>query len=244
MAVVLSRVELDGVWPDGLLDACIAMIPKADGDATPIGQRLLCVLPIICRLWASFRLRHWDDWLKSWLPCSVFSAGGCRGSVLAWYSTALDFEVFLSGLNESDVHVFVADVVESFDTVDRGVLDLVLGRLGLPVWFRRTYFGDHANVRIRFKLACGLGSPWTRDAGIPQGCQLCMVFVVALHLPWCRALESIPGVRPQLYADNLKCVSGSPSAPLSAARFTNMYIRLVGQEAAPKTCVFLSTSGR
>ena len=35
---------------------------------------------------------------------------------------------------------FVADVVESFDIVDRGVLDLVLGRLGLPVWFRRVLF--------------------------------------------------------------------------------------------------------
>ena len=41
----------------------------------------------------------------------------------------------MSGLSESHVHVFVADVVLSFDTADRGVLDLVLGRLGLPVCF-------------------------------------------------------------------------------------------------------------
>ena len=137
---------------------------------------------------------------------------------------------------------FVADVVKSFDTVDRGILDFVLGRLGLPVWFRRVYFGYHANVRLRFKLACGLGSSWVRDGGIPQGCPLSMVFIVALYLPWCRALESIPGVRPQLYADNLKCVSGSPAALLSAARFTNLCISLVGQKAAPKKCVFLSNS--
>ena len=148
----------------------------------------------------------------------------------------------MSGLCESHVHVFVADVVKSFDTVDRGVLDLVLGRLGLPVCLRRAYFGYHANVRLRFKLACGLGSPWTGDGRIPQGRPLSMIFIVAIYLPWCRALESIPGVRPQLYADNLKCVSGSPAARLSAARFTSMYICLVGQEAAPEKCVFLSTS--
>ena len=81
-----------------------------------------------------------DGWLLSWLPLSVFRAGGSRGSVDAWYSTAFDFEEVLSGLSESHVHVFVADVVKSFDTVDRGVLDSVLGRLGLPVWFRRVYF--------------------------------------------------------------------------------------------------------
>ena len=66
-----------------------------------------------CRLscLASVRLRHLDSWLRSWLPLSVFSASGGRGSVDAWYSTALDIEEVLSGLNESHVHVFVADVV-------------------------------------------------------------------------------------------------------------------------------------
>ena len=115
------------------------------------------MLPVVYRIWASVRLRHLDSWLRSWLPLSVFSAGGGCGSVDAWYSTALDFEEVFTGFSESHVHVFVADVVKSFDTVDRGILDFVLVRLGLPVWFRRVYFRCHANVRLRFKLACGLG---------------------------------------------------------------------------------------
>ena len=41
-ARVRSMVEEIGVWPEGLLDACIAMIPKADGDATPLGQSVEC----------------------------------------------------------------------------------------------------------------------------------------------------------------------------------------------------------
>ena len=36
LARILTRVEEIGVWPDGLLDAYIATIPKADGDATPL----------------------------------------------------------------------------------------------------------------------------------------------------------------------------------------------------------------
>ena len=50
LAVVLSGVELDGVWPDGLLDAHVTMIPKSDGDSTPLGQRPLCVLPVVYRI--------------------------------------------------------------------------------------------------------------------------------------------------------------------------------------------------
>ena len=36
LARILSKVEETGVWPEGLLDAYIAMIPKVDGDATPL----------------------------------------------------------------------------------------------------------------------------------------------------------------------------------------------------------------
>ena len=46
---------------------------------------------------------------------------------------------------------------------------------------------------LRFKLAAGLGEPWTRDGGIPQGCPLSMMFIAALYLPWCRYLAAHVG---------------------------------------------------
>ena len=241
LARILSTVEDAGVWPDGLLDAYIAMIPKTDGDATPLGQRPLSVLPVVYRIWASTRVDQLGDWFKSWVPESVFSAGGGRGSVEAWYTSSLEIEEVLAGAADSHVHLFVADVVKSFDTVDRSILDRVLSSLGLPGWFRHAYFEYHAHVRLRFKLASGLGEPWTRDGGIPQGCPLSMMFIVALNLPWCRYLAAQVGVQPQLYADNLKCLSRSPELLLHAARFTTKYVRLVGQEPASSKCVLLST---
>ena len=74
-----------------------------------------------------------------------------------------------------------ADVVKSFDTDDRSILDCSLGRL--PAWFRKVYFSFHDHVRLRFELAAGLGESWCRDGGIPQGCPLSMVFIVALYVP-------------------------------------------------------------
>ena len=122
------------------------------------------------------------------------------------------------------------------------VLDRVLCSLGLPGWFRHAYFEYHARVRLLFKLASGLGEPWTRDESIPQDCPLSMMFIVALYLPWCRYLAAREGVQPQLYADNLKCVSRDPDLLLNAARFTAGYVRLVGQELAPSKYVLSSTS--
>ena len=111
------------------------------------------------RLWASLRLGHLRELVEVWLPESVFSLGNGLSSVEAWFATALDIEEVLSGVGGDQLHVMVADVIKSFDTVDRSILDCTLSRLGLPGWFGKTYFAYHSLVRLRFKLAAGLGEP-------------------------------------------------------------------------------------
>ena len=180
--------------------------------------------------------------VEGWLPQPVFSLGNGLSSVEAWFSTSSDIEEVLSGTGGDQLHVMVADVIMSFDTVDRSILDCALGRLGLPDWFRKVYFSFHSQVRLRFKLGAGLGESWCRDGGIPQGCPLSMIFIVALCVPWCRHLEALPDVKPQLYADNLKCSAQRPRALFESARFTAQYVRSVGQDVSPGKCVRLSTS--
>ena len=63
-----------------------------------------------------------------------------------------------------------------------------------------------------------------------------------LFVPWCRRLESLPDIKPQLYADNLKCSAACPRALFESAYFTAKYVRLVGQDVSPGKCVLLSTS--
>ena len=75
LASRLSKVEEIGVWPDGLLDAYIAMIPKTDGDATPLGQRPLSVSSCRLSYLGLCSYGQLDGWFRSWVPDSVFSAG-------------------------------------------------------------------------------------------------------------------------------------------------------------------------
>ena len=75
----------------------------------------------------------------------------------------------LSGACDGQSTAMVADVLKPLDTVDRSILECALGRLGLPPWFRMVYLASHDQVRLRFKLAAGLGSlgigmgPFLRD---------------------------------------------------------------------------------
>ena len=89
----------------------------------------------------------------------------------------------LSNATGGHVHIFVADVIKSCDTVDRGILDCALDKLGLLGWFRTVYFAYHALVRLRFKLSASLGEAWTWDGGIPQGCPLSMMFYCCFVRP-------------------------------------------------------------
>ena len=109
------------------------MIPKTDGDATPLGQRPLGVLPLVYRIWASAGMVQLESWFQPWVPDSVFGAGGGRSSVEAWYTTAPAIEKAFSGVVDSDIHLFVADVIKSFDIVDRGLLDKGSGMLILSI---------------------------------------------------------------------------------------------------------------
>ena len=68
---------------------------------------------MVYRVWASARMVQLEGWFKSWVPDSVFCAGGGRGSVEAWYTTALDIEEVLAGAADYHVHLFVADVILS-----------------------------------------------------------------------------------------------------------------------------------
>ena len=98
LARILTKDEEVGVWPDGLLDAYIAVILKIDGDATPLGQRPLSVLPVVYRFLGFCTYGSAGGLVSVLVPDSVCSAGGGRSPVEAWNTIALVFEEVLSGV--------------------------------------------------------------------------------------------------------------------------------------------------
>ena len=108
--------------------------------------------------------------------------------------------------------------------------------LGLPPWFRKVYLSCHNSTPLGSSCS-GLNWPqvsvgssalvpgWWHPARGPSeyGLHCCLVCV-----PWCRRLESLPSIKPQLYSDNLQCSSVClVQAPcmFGAAWFTVQYVR-------------------
>ena len=82
LARILAKVEEFGVWPDGLLDAYITMIPKVDGDATPLGQRPLSVLPVVYRIWGGLGRGFLHVFLVLGVGVVLFKLGLLRRLIL------------------------------------------------------------------------------------------------------------------------------------------------------------------
>ena len=96
------------------------------------------------------------------MPKSVFSLGNGLSSVEAWFSTALDIEEVLSGTGGDQLHVMVADVIKSFYTVDRSILDCALvglvclvGFVGLISHFIDTFGFGLSMLRALVNLGVG-----------------------------------------------------------------------------------------
>ena len=193
----------------------------------------------MCRLCASVRLSHSQDWFYSWVPGSVFIAGQGGSFVNAWYSTSIDIEEVLSDARQGDFQFFVPDVVKSFDTVDRAILGCAVGRLGLPAWFLGVCFSFRWEFVSVSSLQLGLELHGPGMEAFSEGdfsaWSLLLPFMPLGAATW-------RGIPPQLYADNVKCSSYDSDAMLASPQYNVAYVKAVEQEASPTKCVLLSTS--
>ena len=108
-----------------------------------------------------------EDWFESWVPESVFSAGGRLRSHSLWRLVLMFICLLLMWLL-SPLTLLTEGSWIGFSLV----LDCLPG-------FQHACFAYHAHVPLRF--AARLGESWTRDGGIPQGCPLSVMVLVALN---------------------------------------------------------------
>ena len=122
----------------------------------------------------------------------IGSMGSCQSLPLVWVMVSLlwkpgslllwKLKRFFPGRMGISCMSWLRMSFKSFDTVDRSILDCTLGRLGLPDWFRKACFAYHSQVRLRFKLAAGLGERWCSTLyGFHCG-PVCPLVVVILSL--------------------------------------------------------------
>ncbi|KAJ9439057.1 Retrovirus-related Pol polyprotein from type-2 retrotransposable element R2DM, partial [Diplonema papillatum] len=238
-AAVLNEVEETGLWPDGVLDALVTLIPKGEGD-DPLKLRPITVSSVVYRLWASVRLQEVLVWQEQWIHESQhgFRKGHSCDDVIM--DIALSIEESL--INGTPLHGIALDFAKCFDRVPQGlVLDLVEA-LGLHERVLAPLRHVYKYLRRRFRYPLGVGDEFKVTNGILQGCPISVVLINALLSVLSKALVSRARVSPKSFADDLYLLSRLAKLLQEGIDVTAIFGNLTGLALNEGKCAAFSTS--
>ena len=180
----------------------VALIEKGEGDTlSPVGYRLLTILPALYRRWAGIRLRHLEPWIERWALPEMFAGVPARGASQGWWEAALRAE--MADVYDEPWALACVDCYKCFDQVQRGLLYHALAVGGFPVGVLGAYVRYHESLTVRHTLPGGLGEGYARPTSIPQGCPWSMAMLGLLMRPWVLRMRTA-GLGARLLADDFQ----------------------------------------
>ena len=169
IAALLTLVEAEGVWPDELLHAFVAMIPKASGGTRPQDQRPITVLDVVYRLWAKGITECWAPVLQGTYLGPTIMGFRAQASTLHLAQLLTDV-VELQRRRGCPLWLVKFDVAKCFPSLPWWALFGVMEETGLPSAVVQCFRHFYANLQHRFRYGQVDGGEWTMANGLAQGC--------------------------------------------------------------------------
>ena len=203
LAVLLNVIEEGAPWPEGVLHGKATFLCKTpEPSLEALDYRILLILPLLYRRWASVRLANLRPWVASWSLDCMFAGIPGKGADEAWYESAVRVEH--AKLHGNVISGAASDIQKCFDQISRLLLCVLLVLGGMPLCLARTYLNFHENLRVYNSLAGGLGKPYFKKFSIPQGCPFSMMFIAFLLRVVANMCQTLhPGVFFRMLADDI-----------------------------------------
>ena len=98
------------------------------------------------------------------------------------------------------------DIAKLLDQIPRTAIYMIAKHTGMPTKVLDTYRRYQEALKVRNTTGGGLGLPYAKRAGIPQGDPLSMLFAAMVMRGWASMMEEI-GMRLYLYVDDMLLVA-------------------------------------
>ena len=194
--------------------------------------RVLLILPVLYRKWASLRLQDLAPWISKWELDQLFTIS--VGADEAWYTMAVKVE--LSRLEQTALIGGSADLQKAFDEIQWGLLYKLLEIGGFPKGILDAYKRFQESLAVHNTIGSHLGVPHFRKCSIPQWCPMSMVFIAFMLMPWA-LLMLAKGAEPRVLADDILTYTEGEKAMSTfknAFATTLRFLRDMGARVAPK----------
>lgn len=205
IAALLNTVEEGAPWPKDVADARAAFLAEDVAKLEDLlAYRVLLILPVLYRRWAYCRLRSMTGWVQNWQLREMYVGVASAGAEDTWYETALDFElVAMKGIHFAGIEI---DIFMCFDQIIRALVYRIAKIAGMPSNILAACRRYQEGMRPRNSVAGGLGRPYPRRCGIPQGCPMSMMFITLILRVWIFETRR-PPVKTRDLADDVLAVA-------------------------------------
>ena len=198
LAEVLTQVEAEGRWPQGLTGAIVALLPKKD-DHGPLAQRPISLLPTVYRLWAAARGAILKERFARESHASAWGQGKGKGAdAAAWMAAAQAELAAAGGYDAFAAYIDCEKCCDHISLSDLAFQGCLQGISRLASLAAAQYTGQRY-----VRWAGALSKPVDPTHGIPAGCPLANGM---LHLFLLRAMKSTEGpaqgAKLRTYADD------------------------------------------
>ena len=186
---MLELIEEGDAWPTNTNVGRFAFMSKDNSKLDDaLAYRLLLILSVLYRRWATVRLRNLKEWIATWAQDGFFAGTDAVGAEDAWWETAVVIEEML--LNDTPFSAGTADLFKCFDQIPRELIYMLALHLGLDPKILFAYRRFQENLQMRNAIAGGLGKQFMKPCGIPQRCPLSMMFIALIMLPWLKTVKA------------------------------------------------------
>ena len=239
IATMLNQIEAGAAWPRSATHARVVYLEKLGAEVGKVmSYRPLTIIAPLYRAWATMRLRALEPWVRDWALHEMHAGIPEMGAVDAWIEMlTMTEELKLDG---KDYCGGAADIAKFFDQVRRDLVYRIAEAAGMPRPILQAYRGYLENLLVYNCLAGGIGKPYKRRCGIPQGCPFSMAMVALIMRPWILLMRSIPDIRCFILADDVMIVAtGRHMAArlVQALNSTHQYLHLMGAIVAPQRAI-------
>ena len=166
--------------------------------------RPLTISAPLYRAYATMRLKDMQPWVNQWMTTEMYAGVPGSGATDAWYKVLLDIEQMK--VEEQPFCGAAADILKFFDQIVREVVYKMASLAGMPKKVLSAYKRYVEGLKVYNCLAGGVGTPYVRKCGIPQGCPFSMMLVALLMRPWILIMLAA-AMKATLLADDVLMVS-------------------------------------
>ena len=185
---LLNSFSNTGRWPDSLLDATVALLPKTAGSVTVDQTRPITILSALYRLWSRIITRKFIHNAAPFLPLSV--QGNRPGASSKWLAVFIQSQVEAALIKNTALHVASLDLTKAFNLISRELLQVTSPRMGVPPEIVHLHLAFLRGLRRSFQVIRSISPGHTSTKGVPEGCGFSVCCMMQLNwLMYARTLE-------------------------------------------------------